>query len=350
MVKEKRNSQGKLLQARGMWVSPSEVFTAEQAREWVRPYRQANINMVLMAPNDAALPLLLPEAHAQGIEVHATFWGMENVPPGARSRKGQIGPAAYLFVSDTACPSSPEVRKTNIGKMVSFVERYPDVDGIRIDWIGFCSDNLHGPWWLSYCYCHRCRAGFQEKYGLDPIEIARDSERWPGAKESWYRYRCDLVNDYLREIKQAVHQVKPSLVFSAMSHMTTGISEQVTEPYVCSPHFQEWGRWMAEGIVDFFCPTAHTSDNASLRQEVKVIAGAEARAQGKSFAYPGLGLPYQTDEAHFLQQIQIVLDAGLSGFTLLRGELLVTRGWLGAFAHVFAEPAVPPHASRERVR
>ena len=334
----------KLSEARTAWVYRGEFADAADAEAYLRPMAAAGLNVIFPPPpaGDAGRRYV-DVAHRLGLEVHPIVSGVSCLPE--RPELMMQMPGGRASGQSAGCPSNPEVRAFNIEQILALLREAPAVDGIHLDWIGFDSDTYHGTVQLSYCYCLRCRAGFREQHGADPLALARDILARPELWAQWVRFRCDVVNAYAAEIRAAVKSARGDLLLSATAHQTDGAPDILHEPYVCSPNFQEWGRWMAEGVMDFFCPMPYTVDNASFRQMLQTAAGAQAKARRRSFAYPGIGLPYLIDGAQVREQILLCRQYGLPGFSLFHADSPVAgdTGWWKVMAELCAEPATPPH-------
>jgi uncharacterized lipoprotein YddW (UPF0748 family) len=283
--------------------------------------------------------------------------GMDYPEEKLEDRLLQKAPRGFHYASP--CVAYEEVRQYNIKRILGLVEKYPDVDGIHIDWVGQEVEFYHGPAWVASCYCDACRDGFRRDHGLDPLEIARDSSLHPGMVDKWKRWRLEMVNRYVKELGKTVKGANTDLAFSATAHQTLGHKDVVDGPYACSGNFQEWGRWMAEGWMNFFTLMAYTCDNAGFRQHLKQVRRAEALAGDKSFAYVGIGQSYLVDEEQLPQQIEIIRNHGISGFAIFmsmpsmkkeKGKWVIARmesageHWWKTLEEFLTKPPKPPHS------
>jgi uncharacterized lipoprotein YddW (UPF0748 family) len=332
------------IEARTAWVYQSDFPTSAAAEAYLRPMAEAGLNLIFPTPpaGDAGRRYV-EAAHRLEIEVHPIVSGV-NCPPGRDDLLTRM-PGGRASGQGAACPSQPEVRQHNIALILELLREQPEVDGIHLDWIGFDSDTYHGPVQLSDCYCARCRDDFQAKHGADPLELVRDTQARPELWAAWVRFRCEVVNAYAREIRAAVKGASDRLCLSATAHQSDGAPDILHEPYVCSPNFQEWGRWMAEGIMDFFCPMPYSVDNASFRQLLTTGMGAQRKAGGASHAYPGIGIPYLIDHEQVREQILACRQFGFPGFSLFHADSPVQgdTGWWKIMAELCGEKAALPH-------
>jgi len=334
----------KQVEARTAWVYQSDFPDSAAAEAYLRPMAEAGLNLIFPPPagGDAGRRYV-DAAHRLGIEVHPIVHALY-CPPDRPDLLTRM-PGGRASGQSAACPSQPEVRQHNIGLMLELLRDQPEVDGIHLDWIGFDSDTYHGTVQLSYCYCAKCRDDFQARHGADPLALVRDTKARPDLWAAWVRFRCDVVNAYARDIRAAVKGVSERLSLSATAHQSDGAPDILHEPYVCSPNFQEWGRWMAEGIMDFFCPMPYTVDNASFRDMLNTAAGAQRKAGGRSFAYPGIGIPYLIDHEQVREQILACRQYGLPGFSIFHADSPIreSMGWWKVVAELCGEQAALPH-------
>ncbi len=336
-------------EGRAAWLYRGGFSSVADAEAHLRPMADAGLNMVFTGAGSPEAAHLIEAAHQLGMEFHANASGV-GLPEGRTDLKMMMPAGFVSYAGDTGgCPSNPEVRQHNIEGIADMLRRSPDVDGVHLDWIGFASDTYHGTVSLSYCYCPRCREGFRARHGVDPRELARDTEAAGEMWQEWVRYRCGTVNAYGAEIRAAIKGVREDLLLSATAHMSDGAPDILAEPYVCSPNFQEWGRWMAEGIVDFFCPMPYTVDNSSFRRMLGLIRRAEDTAAGRSFAYAGIGVCYVIDAAQLRVQIELCREHGVGGFSLFHAGSAVggEDALWSTVAELCPEPATPPHRAAQ---
>lgn len=342
-----KEHQGKMVEGRGAWAYPGAIPSRERAEQHLEPFAECNMNFIIVPATEGVVAHLLPVAHEMGLEFHVNF-NMVDVPVA----QGEFHPWRQVTCNGwpigSGCPSNQAMREHNTGKMVAFLGENPGIDGVHLDGIWLDSDNYHGPTWLMYCYCDGCREGFKKEHGVDPLEIASDSEKDPALTEAWKRWRCELLNGYAREVREALKAVDPKLIYSGTAHMSRGAPSIFTEPYICSPNFQEWGRWLAEGIMEIFFPMPYTADNAGWREHLRYCRQAEEKTGGKGFTYPGVGVSYLTRGEQLVEQIELAREAGVGGVTLFpwnnTGQQgVVERNYISRLREIWDEPAVLPH-------
>lgn len=336
-----------MMEARTAWTYRTDFAGEAAVADYLGPMAEAGVNLVFppaMSGETAAQYVAV--AHRLGVEVHPIVSAVE-CPPDRPDLLMRM-PGGRASGQAAACPSHTEVRQFNIARILALLREMPDIDGIHLDWIGFDSDTYHGPVQLSYCYCPRCREGFQAKHGADPLTLARDTAARPELWQQWIRYRCEVVNAYAKLIRGAVQRLRPDLLLSATAHQSAGAPDILHEPYECSPNFQEWGRWMTEGVVDFFCPMPYTVDNAAFRRHLQTCLGAQRKAGARSHAYPGIGLPYLIDPTQVREQILLTRQYALPGFSLFHAdsEVAGSREWWPVVAELCKERAVLPHRGK----
>ena len=78
---------------------------------------------------------------------------------------------------------------------------------------------------------------------------------------------------------------------------------------------QDWKMWCDQGWLDFVCPMDYIDSNALFRNTVS----AQKEYAGKVPLHPGIGLSVWNDPkdaVKIAQQIEIVRELGLKGFTV----------------------------------
>jgi len=195
-----------------------------------------------LAVSQDPLALLIRQAHAQGLEVHAWLnllslgnntsasflkrYGPDvlsrNLKPKNRIEDFKIDHQYFLDPSD-------ERVRNDLAKIIAEVLRaYPDLDGLQFDYIRYCDVNPH------YGYTSTNIANFKKVYGLKAID---DSSLL------WKNWKRSQVTGLLMKLVKEARAIKPGIKIS-----TTG----------CMPYaraydeaFQDWASWLSSGLVDF---------------------------------------------------------------------------------------------------
>ncbi|WP_324716712.1 family 10 glycosylhydrolase [Carboxydochorda subterranea] len=278
------------------------------------------------------LRILLDECHAAGIEVHPWFvvfcWG-SNLLPYLEGKAYEIGSTPPLqrshpdwFTTDLygrhtleapslgpgpggltmLDPGKVEVRQFLRHVVTELLSKYPDVDGIHLDYIRYedyrCTlrldvtdapdigrrikvgdilyitrphSDLPGEQDLDlfyeltalstseavlerqyrYCYCDSCLARFSQETGIripdlpDTHSVAR--WLWEEAPEAWVRWRAQQVTDAVRSIAGPVHA----------AHKRLSAAVFWNYPAIVRTIAQDWVEWAREGLLDFAVPMTY---------------------------------------------------------------------------------------------
>ena len=220
--------------------------------------------------------------HAHGMEFHA--WTMNNMVDRktcseefteahrdwlAVNRNGQTGHEFPLWGRQTWwCPSSREYLDYYIARWSPMLVN-AGADGLHLDFIrypdiwdyedGRAIERAEIPEY-SFCYCPRCRQGFREESGIDPLDVPLDPENH--LYQRWRRWRMDAVIRAVRHIRKSIH---PGLKLSAAVFPTPDIARTVVLQdwpafadqldFICTMiyHWKQWGRpitWIKEATLE----------------------------------------------------------------------------------------------------
>ena len=209
-------------------------------------------------------------------------------------------------------PGVPAVRERLVTTYVDLLQRYPDLDGLHLDYIRhpgvlpFSPGSRFGVG-LEFGYGEQSRALYRAETGRpDPIDSAR-----PGTVRSantWDAWRRDQVTELVEEIAEAARLARPGVVVSA-----------AVIPYVDRAYLslaQDWRNWLETGALDLAIPMAYTLDDRLLRYQLESFAGWPQADR----IWPGLGVWLFDDRPERAVE-QLALLRGL-GFT---GEMLFSE-------------------------
>ena len=186
--------------------------------------------------------LLIKEAHASGVEVHAwlnllSLSANENAPllkkygPEILTRNLKKKKTIKDYKIDNQYflePGDPRVHEALSTMVEEIVRGYPDLDGIQFDYIRY--PDLHP----AYGYTKINRERFKKATGLKTIE--EESAVW----KNWKR---DQVTGLLELLVKKVRAIRPNIQVS-----TTGL---VPYSRAYLEAFQDWRSWVEKGTVDF---------------------------------------------------------------------------------------------------
>jgi uncharacterized lipoprotein YddW (UPF0748 family) len=212
-------------------------------------------------------------------------------------------------------PGSPAVRERLLATFRDLVVRYPELDGLHLDYIRhpgvlpFSPGSRFGVG-LDFGYGADTRARYRAETGnSDPIEgakpgLVRHSTKW----DAWQRRQ---VTTLVEEIAQQVRAVRPGLLISA-----------AVIPYVDRAYLslaQDWRDWLESGALDVAIPMVYTLDDRLLRYQLETFAGW---AQADRI-WPGLGIwLFERDPARAVAQLELLRRGGFGGEMLFSDDAI----------------------------
>ncbi len=156
-------------------------------------------------------------------------------------------------------PGDERVRKYMTGVVETLVKKYPQLDGIHLDYVRypfavpFAPGSRFTPPGISYGYEKRNIDAFKKAAGLDieTMEYSRENYR------KWDDWRRDQVTSLVRNISIRARKLSPSLEISC------SIVPSIERTYLIS--FQDWTKWLNEGYVDWVVAMNYTEDTELMK-------------------------------------------------------------------------------------
>jgi len=234
-------------------------------------------------PLDYAVTL----GHALGIEVHAwmnsyILWSSKTPPENPEhlyhTQKGwteanihgkmdsQIKlsePQSPQWEGVYLSPTHPEVNPYLLSVYSEIINSY-NIDGIHLDYIRF-QDEVYG-------YNKSGMAVFENIYDINPRDIVRGiiSPRFGWSQEfvdsmyvAWDKFRRDAVTELVRNIYHEVHKPGHNIKLSA-----------AVKPNIIDAKYrwyQEWDKWVQEGIIDFVVPMNYFKEIRDFNNSVQIM-------------------------------------------------------------------------------
>ena len=297
------------------------------------------------------LAIVIPEAHARGMGVHAwvnahLIGGTGSLPsdpahlisgrpdllavPRELARElFRVDPFSPRFAETLlayaqantdrvegiySAPSQPEVQEHIYSVWMDLLESY-DLDGLHFDYIRYPNTDFD----YSRGALERFRAWvaprlpparFQEldeRYRQDPLAFV---EALPGP---WAEFRRAQITGLVERIYFGVKKRKPSALVSA------AVFANADDAY--ESRFQDWREWIGAGILDVVAPMAYTPDNDQFEEQIR--AAVEAAGPGRVWA--GIGV-YQNTYQGTLDKIRIARSLGTRGTSLFSYDWAVSEG------------------------
>ena len=234
-----------------------------------------------IAPDFDPLDYAVTLGHALGIEVHAwvnsyILWSSK-IPPEdpnhlyhthkewtAADRNLKMDSSIKLSEPQSPqwegvylSPTHPEVNPYLTSVYSEIINKY-NIDGIHLDYIRY-QDEIYG--WNRI----GMRA-FENIYDYSPRDITRGIIK-PELKDSieiaWIKFRQDAVTDLVRNVYSELHRPGYNIKLSA-----------AVKPNIVDAKFrwyQEWDKWIQEGIIDFVVPMNYFKEIRDFNNSVQIM-------------------------------------------------------------------------------
>ena len=349
-------------EVRALWVIRHSIDSPAEVRAMVEAAAAGGFNTLLVQvrgrgdalyasslepraeslPEDPAfdpLKLVIEEAHARGMDVHAwvntyLVWGLQDLPrsrlhlvnanPDWLAVPRSLGRELYTrnprdprylrrlteharANSQTvtglwSSPSHPAVQARVQAVWLELATNY-DLQGIHFDYVRLPSgefdysrgtlDRFRG-WVRPYLSSQRY-ADLMAASGSDPFAMAE------ALGDLWDQFRRDQVSMLVRRIYRSVKEVRPELVVSAA--LVPNPKEARVKRY------QDWWSWLADGVLDVAVPMAYTTDREQFGawvEEARISVGERERV------WVGVGA-YKNPVSETLRQIEDARTRGVGG-------------------------------------
>jgi uncharacterized lipoprotein YddW (UPF0748 family) len=194
-------------------------------------------------------------------------------------------------------PSAPLVAAHLEELVRELVQRYA-LDGLHLDFVRY-----PGP---DYDYSRAALQGFRKVNGGTGDLLAGPLR----APQAWDAYRRLTLTTLVARLTTAARAVNPGLRVSA--------AVAPDEAQAVSQRFQDWPRWLAEGLLDAICPMAYTPDSRVFRA---LIERAVARTRPKLAVWAGIGA-YRLTVDGTVEKIRLARQAGAAGIVVFSHESL----------------------------
>lgn len=222
-----------------------------------------------------------------------------DVPPPDRGWYRMGTPQVWLD------PAAPSVGTTLAALVAELLARYPQLDGVHLDYIRhpdvlpFIPGSRFGVG-LDFGYGAASRARFERESGVAaPFgDSLANADRW----DEWRRER---VTEVVRRVVSAARAAKPEVETSA------AVWAYADRAYLAL--FQDWRGWLDLGLLDFAVPMAYTRDDRLLRYLTRSALGGV----GGERVWIGLGAWLFADApARARAQLELVRSLAPPGVSL----------------------------------
>ncbi|MFK7897384.1 MAG: glycoside hydrolase family 10 protein [Myxococcota bacterium] len=231
-------------------------------------------------------------------------------------------------------PAHPAVRERIVMTYLDLITRYPELDGLHLDYIRhpgvlpFSPGSRFGVG-LEFGYGAPSRARYRAETGRpDPIEGAKPGVvRGASAWDDWRRHQ---VTTLVEEIASVTRTARPGLVVSA------AVIAYMDRAYLSLA--QDWKGWLEAGSIDLAIPMVYTLDDRLLRYQLENYAGWPDAKR----IWPGVGVwLFDDTPQRAVGQLEILRRNGFSGEVLFSDDAIAKASILEA-----ALAELPPSAAR----
>ncbi len=216
-------------------------------------------------------------------------------------------------------PGEPGVRERLIATFVELVDRYPELDGLHLDYIRhpgvlpFTPGSRFGVG-LDFGYGEASRLRFRAETGLggpysDPAHPATSGIAHANAWDAWRR---EQVTRVVRDLRTAVLEKHVDLLLSA------AVIAYADRAYLSLA--QDWRGWTRDGLVDFAVPMIYTLDDDLFRYQVESFASSPHAQR----VWMGTGSwLFSSRPQRAVRQLEIIREAGSTGEVIFSYDALL---------------------------
>jgi uncharacterized lipoprotein YddW (UPF0748 family) len=218
-----------------------------------------------------------------------------------RSAAARSATVEGLFTS----PSHPDVKERIYQVAIDLAERY-ELDGIHLDYIRFPAadyDYSRGGLerfrtWVSARLTPSRLRELETAYRSDPYAYV---DALPGP---WAEFRRSAITEIVERVYHGVKARRPDIL------LTAAVLANAEDAF--TTRFQDWRRWLEEGILDVAVPMAYTPLNETFRGHVRAAALSAGR---RDRVWAGIGA-YLDNFDGTLAKIDMARTEGAGGVVL----------------------------------
>ncbi|MGB2600217.1 MAG: family 10 glycosylhydrolase [Candidatus Omnitrophota bacterium] len=204
-------------------------------------------------------------------------------------------------------PGNKRVRKYLSGVVETLLKKYPELDGLHLDYVRYPSvvpfvpGSRFTPPGISYGYEKRNIENFKKETGLniETMEHSRENSR------AWDDWRRNQVTALVGEVSARARALSPSIKISCT------ILPSIERTYMVS--FQDWTRWLREKYVDWVVIMNYTEDT----ELMKLNSLSMLLPQFEEKVYIGVGAFLLKDKPEaFQEQLRFLRETAPGGIVL----------------------------------
>jgi len=270
-------AQQKRIGIRGIYSSPRPF--------WDKGLRLSDFGVnAVFAGGGSITPALMERATDEGARVFAEFptlngKGYVEKHPEAWpiNEHGERAPAATWFLG--ACPTEAGFRAFRMKQLEDLLTRH-DLAGVWMDYFHWHAqfEDPH-PVLPDTCFCDACIAAFEKAIGAAvPPGAESERARWilTSRERQWRDWRVDHLNGWARDIKAALHRIRPGALLGVYHCPWTDTEFRGARRSTLGIDFDKLA-----GIVDVFSPMVYHGRMERPPEWVGENVGWLSRAIGK---------------------------------------------------------------------
>jgi uncharacterized lipoprotein YddW (UPF0748 family) len=271
-------------------IDPLQTVIQEAKKRNIKVHAWINVLWIGKEKNTTVIKKLGKDVITRDQKNRSLFDYPNNLIPGMEGKWYSYGEDGFWLD-----PGDPKVQKYLTDLVAEIISKYPDLDGIHLDFVRFpfTTPFLPGSYYsfnrgIEFGYGTESVKRFRSSSGLNPLSM----ERTVLNHLKWDQWRRDQISDLVQKIRQQVHLGKNR-------ELSAAILPWPERSYFSA--YQDWGRWLDEGLVDFGVSMNYTLD-LRLGDNLSKMAMS---VEGKADAWIGLG-PYlfESDAASFKKQLE----------------------------------------------
>lgn len=310
------------------WITEADG-TVDEWKQRLEYLKKAGFDAILPQENFEAI---IPAAEANDIEVHAWLvslqrgsdekvqeehpeWFMVN-----RKGESSLEKPAYVDYYNWLCPSREPVHEF-MKQEAEQILQYSEIQSVHLDYIRYpdvilpidlqpkyeiVQDKEYPQY--DYCYCSECRQKYEEKQGIDPMEL-----KDPAHNKEWLQYRYDQVTTLVNKLALLVHKQNRDL--TAAVFPTPDIARNLVR--------QNWPDWDLDAVLPMMYHNFYDKDVRWIGQAVKEC---QSELPSTTPLYSGLFVP-SMNEKEIAQAFEYAMEAGADGISLFTDTAMGEEHW-----------------------
>lgn len=256
----------------------------------------------LMVPRDLARELARVDANSPAYLARIARWTRSQVSGPARMSAFE---GLYMSPVQTAAID-------HINRVVGDLTTRYEIDGVHLDYARFPSARYDYSRYAVRAFRAAVRPGLDaaQRRVLDRRE-ATDPLAYPDAlPEAWTEFRVARMTELMTRLRATIKAARPAALVSVAT-----VPDLIEAR---SQRLQDWGAWLAAGLVDAVCPMAYTPEPARFAEQIAAVR----RVAGERAVWAGIGA-YRLAPGQTIRNIQTARRLGAAGVVLFSYDSLI---------------------------